>query len=245
MLSGSFEPAEKPGNNGKRWDLFEFLEYLRYKLKWLIIPVVLCTALAVMYACVIAKPEYEGVAEIYVVNSRDSAVDLSDLQIGSYLTSDYQYIFQTWEVNQQVINNLQLPYTVKEMRERLTVQNPSNTRILKIIFASPSGREAAVVANEYAEVASQYISDLMLTAKPTIISTALEPLLPARPRKTIIVGAGFVLSVLMTAWCLFVAFLFDDKIKTSADLKKLTSLEPLAVIPPAQGAAKTNRRKGW
>ena len=215
----------------RRWDLFEFISYLEYRIRFILVPVFLCTLAVAVYAFCIAPEKYEATSQIYVVNSKDSAINLSDLQIGSYLTSDYQYVFRTWEVNQQVINNLHLPYTVRQMREMLEVVNPSNTRILQITFTSEDAQEAAMVANEYAEVASAYIADTMLTSKPSIISTALQPLNPVSPRKKLLVAAAFILSALLSVWCLFIAFLFDDRIKTAADLKRLTGVEPLAVVP--------------
>lgn len=213
------------------FDLFDFLRYLIKRIRILIgvaIAVCLC---AMIYVCIIATPIYEASAQLYVVNSQDSVVNLSDLQIGSYLASDYQWIFKTWEVNQQVIENLHLPYAVEEIKEMLTVTNPSNTRILLLTFASENAAEAAAVANEYAAVASQYISDYMLTAKPSILSIALEPLKPARPRKLLVVAAVMLIASIVNIWVMFVVFLYNDVIKTADDLKKYMGTEPIAVVP--------------
>lgn len=193
------------------------------------------------YVFILATPVYEATAQLYVVNSQDSVVNLSDLQIGSYLANDYQWIFKTWEVNQQVIENLHLPYTVAEIREMLTVTNPSNTRILLLTFASEDAPEAAAVANEYAAVASQYISDYMLTTRPSIISMALEPLKPARPKKLLVVSVGTLLSLVVCVWCLFVCFLYGDRLKSADDFRKHMGVEPLAIIP-MENAKRTGRR---
>ncbi len=223
------------------FDLPGFFRYLVKRIRLLAgvtIAVFLCT---LVYVFAIAAPIYEATAQLYVVNSQDSVVNLSDLQIGSYLASDYQWIFKTWEVNQQVIENLQLPYTVAELKEMLTVTNPSNTRILLLTFASENPAEAAAVANEYAVVASQYISDYMFTTKPSIISVALEPLKPARPKKLLVVAVGTLLAFIAAVWCLFVAYLYSDKIKTADDVKKHMGTDPLAVIPMERGT-RTGRR---
>lgn len=227
----------------RRWDFFEFLTYIQYRLWFVVIPVLVCTLAMAAYVFFIAPEKYEATSQIYVVNSKDSAINLSDLQIGSYLTSDYQYVFETWEVNQQVINNLNLPYTVKEMRDMLKVENPSNTRILQISFTCEDAGEAAAVANEYAEVASVYICEQMQTSKPSIISTALEPLNPVSPRRLLLIAVTCILSGLACAWGLFIVFLFDDRIKTSSDLRRVTSVEPLAVIPASRGP-RNDKAKG-
>lgn len=243
MTTEELQKTDAPASGLNKLDLFGFYEYVKLKMKWLLAAVLVCTITAIIYVFFIAVPKYEGIAQIYVVNSKESSINLSDIQLGSYLTSDYQHAFQTWEVNQMVIDNLQLPYSVEEIKEMLEVKNPSNTRILEIIFTSPDAKEAAAVANEYAAVASDYISELMLTVKPMLISTALEPLQPAKPQKVLIIGGAFMLSTLFMLWCLFVAFLFDDKIKTDSDLKRTVKVEPLAVVPRTQLIESTARKE--
>ncbi len=228
------EKRETPLIKRRGLDIFAFYYYLLARVKTVIAIVLCATILACGYVFVLATPQYEATAQIYVVSSKDSVINLSDLQIGSYLTSDYQVIFETWEVNQQVINNLELPYTVRQMRERLTVTNPSNTRVLTISFSSRDANEAALVANEYAEVASQYISDYMRTDKPSIISVALSPLKPAQPKKLLLISCSMILSGLLAVWVIYVLYLYDNKIKTTDDLVKCVGAEPLAMIPTAR-----------
>ena len=79
------------------------------------------------------------------------------------------------------------------MKNMLSVVNASDTRMLDITVTSPSPTEAAAIANEYAEVASQYIADTMATDKPNIMSTALVPSNPVSPNKTRNIMLGFLL----------------------------------------------------
>ena len=233
----------QPEKESRELDLFAFLKYLLQKKHILIFAVVLGLAVSGIYVFAIAPPIYEATSQIYMVNSQDSVINLADLQIGSYLTSDYQWIFQTWEVNQAVIDHLNLPYTVTQMRNMLTVKNPNNTRVLTITFASTDPKEAADAANEYSVVASQYISESMLTSLPTTISVALEPLTPARPRKLLVMGVSGLLAGLIAMWGLFIAFLCDDKVKTAEDIQHFLGVMPLAVIPAAQSMDAENRGK--
>ena len=213
------------------FDMLRFFKYVLQKRKILISIVLVLLVASVIYVQFVAVPLYEATAQIYVVNSKESVINLSDLQIGSYLASDYQWMFTTWEVNQQVINNLKLPYTVKQMKERLTVSNPSNTRILLVTFLSPDAKEAAAVANEYAAVACDYISDYLLTDKPTIVSVALQPLSPVRPRKMVVIGASVLIGFVLTLWVMFFMYLYGEKITTPDDLRKYAGVEPMATIP--------------
>ena len=212
-------------------DLLDFFQYLLRKAKYVILAAFLGIVIMAVYAFVLATPVYEATAQIYVVNSQDSVVNLSDLQIGSYLTKDYQLVFDTWEVNQQVIQNLNLPYTIDELQGMLTVSNPSDTRALFITVSSPDPREAATIANEYANVAKQYISDVMITEIPSTLSVALEPTNPVSPNKKMLLAVGMMLGLVLSVGILFVIYILDDKIKTSSDVLKYTGSVPLAIIP--------------
>lgn len=119
---------------------------------------------------------YEATCKMYVTSASDSAINLSDLQIGSYLTSDYQEVFDTWEVHQGVIDRLKLDYDYEELDAMLTITNPGDTRILYITVKRDDPQEAATIANAYAQVAREYISIVMSTDMPD------DPLRGARAR---------------------------------------------------------------
>ena len=212
-------------------DLADLFSYLLRRWK-----VVLASALAgliimTLYAFVFATPMYEATAQLYVVNSKDNVLNLSDLQIGTYLTSDYQLVFKTWEVNQQVIQNLGLPYTVNQLKSMLTVENPASTRALFITVKSPDPKEAATIANEYASVAREYISNTMLTDMPTMLSMALQPLNPVSPRKGMLMVIGLLAGLALAGIGLTLVYVLNDRIITSSDVLKYTGTLPLAVIP--------------
>lgn len=66
-------------------DLLELGYEILDKLKYIIAAAVLGIILAGVYVFAIAVPTYEAVAKLYVLNSNDSVVNLSDLQLGNYL----------------------------------------------------------------------------------------------------------------------------------------------------------------
>lgn len=212
-------------------DLVEMMYRLLARWK-LIIGLALLLAIAMgVYTTYYVVPMYQATSTIYVLSRKDSAINMSDLQIGTALTSDYIKVFQMWEVHEEVISNLNLPYTYSQMRGRLSVVNDSNTRMLDITFKSPDPKEAAAVANEYAKVVSQYIADTMFTDKPSIMSVALEPANPVSPNRTRNIMLGFILGAVIASAIVIVQMLMDDKYKTAEDIRKYTGLVTLAVVP--------------
>lgn len=226
------EPA--PRMEAQAYDTIDLVE-LMYRLlsKWKLI---FCLALvfavaAGVYTSYFVTPMYQATSTIYVLSRSDSAINMSDLQLGTALTSDYIKIFKMWEVHEEVISNLDLPYSYGQMRGMLSVANDSGTRMLDITFTSPSAQEAADVANEYAKVASQYIADTMSTDKPNIMSVALVPSNPVSPNKTKNIMMGFILGAILACGIVTIQMLMDDKYKTAEDIRRYTGLATLAVVP--------------
>ncbi len=196
---------------------------------------VVCALIAGVYTMYFVTPMYRATSILYVL-SPESILNISSLQLGTALTSDYIKVFDMWEVHEAVISRLNLDYTYAQMREGLTVTNTPGTRMLDISFTSPSPAEAAAIANEYARVASEYIQETMATDKPNTMSQALEPANPVSPSLSRNVLIGFGLGAVLAAGVMTVRFLTDDKIKTSEEIRECTGLATLAVVPVDESA---------
>lgn len=225
--------TENPPETGEEIeiDLLELFYYLLERAGYLFAAAVAGAVIMLGLSLFVLTPKYEATAKLYVVSSSDSAINLSDLQIGSYLTSDYQEVFTTWEVHEQVLQNLGLDYDYEELEEMLTIENPSDTRILHVTVTSEDPAEATAMANEYAKVAQRYIKETMSSDEPNIFSTALEPLEPESPKKLLNTALGFAGGLLLMAAVYVVRFLTDDKIKTSDKIAKYIGIPTLAIIP--------------
>lgn len=212
-------------------DLIELLYRLLANWKLIAGSAIAVAIVAALVTLLLMTPKYEATSTIYVLSRSDSAINMSDLQIGTALTSDYIKVFDMWEVHEGVISNLNLPYNYEEMRDMLTVTNDADTRMLDITITSPSAEEAAMIANEYADVASRYIEETMSTDRPNIMSTALVPVNPVSPNKTLNVLLGFVLGGILAAGVVVVRTIMDDKYKTAEEIRKYTGLITLATVP--------------
>lgn len=212
-------------------DLLELFYYLLENIKLLIIAAATGAVFMLLLSLFVLTPKYEATAKLYVMSQSDSAINLSDLQIGSYLTSDYQEVFKAWEVHEQVLQNLGLDYTYEELEGMLEITNPSDTRMLYITVNSSDPKEATDMANEYARVARDYIYNMMGTDEPSFFSVALEPLDPVSPRKALNTILGLLVAGLIMAAILVVRFIRDDKIKTADDITKYIGIPTLAIVP--------------
>lgn len=239
----NLEAAERDDTPEIEVDLVELFLRIVERWKYVVAGALIGTLIMGIYSFILASPKYEAVSKLYVLTSSDSAINLSDLQIGSYLTSDYTEVFETWEVHEIVRQNLGLKYTRDELSEMLEISNPNDSRVLYITVTSNDPQEAAALANEYAAVARQFISTTMRTDAPSEFSEALVPEEPVSPRKALNVVLGFVLGAFAVCAVVVVQFLMDDKIKTAEDIRRYTGLPTLAVVPDNDEAAKVAMKK--
>ena len=229
----SYLPEETwdAANDTTEIDLVALFYRLIEKVKWIISAAVIMALLFGIGCRYFVAPEYTATSRLYVVNSRNSLVDISDLQFGSYLAKDYERMFDAWEIHDMVRTNLSLDYTYATMKEQLKVSNPDSTRILAISFTSTDPKEAQAVANEYAAVSMHFISDIMLIDEPTLLSSALLPTNPVNTSPARAAVLGFLLGAILAAAIITVAFILDDRIKTAEDIQRCSGIPVLAVVP--------------
>ncbi len=243
------------GTEGQEYeiDLLELLYRLLENAKYIVAAALIGALLAWSYTVVAIAPKYTATSKLYVLNTGDSAINLSDLQIGNYLASDYQEVFKNWHVHEMVIQRLSLPYSYKKLQSMISVSNPSNTRILYISATSTDPEEAKNIADTYADVAREFIATTMDTREPNMFEEALRPTSPTSPSKSRNVALGFIMGFIVACGIITVRYLMDDKIHSSEDVEKYLGIPTLGVLPMQQvkgngsssGSKQRQQKKKW
>ena len=211
-------------------DLVELLIRLLDKWYWIVLSALVCTALIGVYTFRFVTPMYESTSKLYVVNSKNSAINLSDLQIGNYLAKDYKEVFANWHVHERVIEELNLDYSYKQLNNMVSVNNPSDTRILYITVSSADPQEAKDMADTYAKVACEFIAVKMDQEQPNIFEEARVATAPSSPNKTRNLILGFMVGALIAIAIIVIQFISDDRVRTPDEINKLLALPTLGVV---------------
>lgn len=223
-------------------DLVELLFRLMENAKYIIIAALLGALAAGLYTQFCVTPTYVATSKLYVMNSSGAAINLSDLQIGNYLTSDYQEVFKNWHVHERVIQKLDLPYSYSKLSGMLDVTNPSDTRVLYITITSEDPDEAKLIADTYASVAQEFIATTMDTEEPNLFEEALRPTSPSAPSKTRNVMIGFILGAILACGVIVLIFVADDKVRSSDDVERYFGLPTLGMLPIQSGKTASSRK---
>ena len=225
-------PAQNREQNAEtEIDLVELFYRLLENLKIILPAALIGAVLAVVYTFNFVTPRYTATSKLYVVNTSNSVVDLSALQIGTQLASDYKEVFSNWHVHERVIEELNLPYTYGQLNNMVSVSNTQSQRILHIKVVSTSPDEAKLLADTYAKVAQEFIAETMEMDRPNIFEEALKPSAPSSPNKTRNIVLGFMLGGLIAAAVVVIQFIIDDRIRNEEDITKYAGIAVLGVMP--------------
>lgn len=232
-------------NEESEIDLVELFYLFRQKLLWILAALVIGGLGVGAFTYFFITPTYEATAKLYIVSaSNDSVVNLSDLQIGTSLTADYQELVLSRPMMMSVIQNLDLEDTsVEDLRKMLTIRNPSGTRILEITATSTDPNQAERIANEMARLAVTWLPETMESNEPNISEEAIVPEKKAAPSYTKNTVIGAVVCAVLCYGFFVVRYLMDDSIRTSDELEKYFGLAPLTSIPEEKLDARKNRGK--
>lgn len=200
-----------------------------------IFKILLCLAigavLAFAYSFFMITPLYKATSKMYINTSSKTVVDISDLQISSQLKGDYKALMTSRQLLEAVISDLDLEYKPKQLTQMISIDNPTDTRIITVTVTSPDPKEAADIANDLANRSKDYLPDIMRSEDPIVYESALVPerkSSPSHSRNTII---GGMLGAILCSGYLIVKYLMNDTIVTPDDTLKYLGVQPLAVIP--------------
>jgi len=213
-------------------DLIELLSYFKSKIIFIILAFIFGGVAAGAYTKLMIPKKYTATSTMYMVSaSTNSVVDISDLNIGSALSSDYIQIMQTRPIVEGVIEKLNLDYSYNKVLSMMSLSVVNDTRIVKIRVTSTKPQEAMDIANELAEKTKDQIPVLMDAPEPNIVEKAVLPTTKSSPSMTKNVVIGAMLLTMLVLGILTFLFITDDTLKTADDVEKTFGIIPLSVIP--------------
>lgn len=245
-LSVDVKAVEEYQENEIQIDLMELFYRLLDKA-WLIILVGLLAAVAAgIYTNYFVSETYTATTKLYVIGE-DTAIDLTQLNLGDKMADDYIEVFRNRDVYSKVAENLlakgyELP-SYDAVRRNMSVTQLSNTRILSISYTCSNRDDAVMVVNEFAQTAIGFISVKMgAQVPPTVFETPYAPESPTGPSTLRNVTLALIGSVAMVVLILSCQFLMDDRIRTTEQLERRLGITTLGMMP-IQRTDNNKRRK--
>ena len=212
-------------------DLLELFYALKKRILLIILIGLLFGCLSSVYTRLFVAPVYTSSATMLVLTKETTLASVSDLQIGTKITSDYSVLINSRPVLQAVVDNLGLDMNYKTLRSSITVTNPEDTRVLQLSVNNGDAELAKQIVDELAAVSSEYIGDQMDVVPPKIIEEGEIPTSRTSPSMSRAAMMGVLAGVMLTCGIICVMTIMDDTIKNEEDITKYLGISTLSSVP--------------
>lgn len=233
---------EKEQNDEVEIDLLEIFALLKEKIVKIVGAGVILATLVAIGTLFIIKPQYESTSKLYIVGESNSIMSLTSLQAGSQLAQDYIHIVESRPVIEKVISNLNLDMEYDDLLDIITLNNPSDTRILEVTAKTDDPYVAKEIVDEIGKVSADRIKNIMGVDPPTTVEyghVADEKSSPSLVKNT---AVGLVGGMLVSAFIIIVIYLLNNTISSEDDVEKYLGLNNLGVIPIEEGSVEQMMR---
>lgn len=234
-------------NNGETViDIFELLSAFIKKI-WLVVAMTVAGAvLAFAYTLLFVTPQYRSSALLYVNNSDISlgsasfSISNADLTAAKSLVSTYSVILKSRKVVNEVIDLSGVNYSYEQMIEMVDAKAVDDTEVFSIIVTSSNPMEAEMLANLYAQVLPEKISEIVNGTDAKVVDYAVIAARRASPSYTKNTAIGAMLGFIIAAAIVIIGYLRDDIIHSEDYLTKTYPTIPLLTVVPDLISTKSN-----
>ena len=212
-------------------DVLSLLRTIWRKKFLILLTAILTTGLAFAYSAFLATPQYDSTTRLYVVTqSSDNVAGITnqDLQAGSFLVKDYKEIILSQDVLKNVTTTLGI---TDDIKEKITVNIPVDTRILSITVRDSDPNQAATIANTLRDEAAKKIIEVTKVSDVTTLEAALPAEKPSTPQTRRNLVLGFVAGAFLATALVLVLEVLDDRVKRPQDIEDALGLSLLGIVP--------------
>ena len=214
-------------------DALSLLRTIWRKKFLILLTAILTTGLAFAYSAFLVTPQYDSTTSLYVVNqSSDNGAGITnqDLQAGSFLVKDYKEIILSQDVLKNVTTTLGI---TDDIKEKITVNIPVDTRILSITVRDSDPNQAATIANTLRDEAAKKIIEVTKVSDVTTLEAALPAEKPSTPQTKRNLVLGFIVGAFLATALVLVLEVLDDRVKRPQDIEEGLGMTLLGVVPQA------------
>lgn len=168
-------------------------------------------------------------ATVTVMSSvHGGALSSEGYDLNKKLLEDFRVLSQSETVLQKAIQKSGISITVDALRRCSNVSSYKNTSLLSITVWTGKADTCATLANAMAQALIEEVSDIssLQVADPARPATG-----PARMQAALILGIGFVLSLILACTIALLMDYFDDTIRSTEQASSLFGRPVLGQIP--------------
>ena len=213
-------------------DITQLFNYFKSKIIYIIFAMSVAFCLTSLYVNRFRVPLYTSETTILLNQANENAaINTSDINLNKSLVTTYGEIIKSKRVLNQVIEKLNLDLTYKELYNKVSVGEITDTSIISIKVTLEDNKLACDIANEIASVFASEIVSIYKIENISTIDKAEVSEIPSSASTLKIIFIGTLSGALLSIVVIFILFYFDTTIKNEEDIEKLTGLPVIGVVP--------------
>lgn len=228
--------------NAKNVTLVDLWDIFKHRLVVILLAAIVAVCGLFLYIHATFIPEYKSTATLYILRQNESDSvgynSSDDFSLALKVVSDCDYLLKSHSVLDEVIKELNLDISYRDLNKSVSITNPENTRILEVTVISSSPEEAKRIVDSICRIGTEKIEQAMGFSQVNLYEYGIinqEACNRTGIMTYILVGA---IVVVLTYLVFLVAFLLDDRIRKDEDIEWYLGLSVLGDIPNANESKK-------
>jgi receptor protein-tyrosine kinase len=211
----------------------EFLATI-WRGKWIVLLTVLAATLTTYFVADAAPKVYESSSTLFVGDRNAASDDFAALQSAQSLTKTYAELIQSENVADRVASGLPGRDTGSEVLEKVTFQPITETQLIVLTAEAGSARDAAALANRYAEQFVSYARTNLSSrtrSDISLVDVAQPPGSPVRPRPLLYSAIMLLVSFFLGIGLALLRAQFDRSLGDDEELGRSLDAPVLTRVP--------------
>ena len=213
-------------------ELRELFVIIKKRLLMIIVLGFLGTAISGAVSFFVLTPIYQTSTQLIVSNAGDgNQITQSDISLSLNLMNTYRDILISPIILDQVVEELNADISRGQVQNAISVTNASNSQVLVLTVRFEDPAIAREIANTTARVFQENLGDILSIDNVSILAEAELRTNPVEPRPTVNMAIGAMVGIMIGVGLAFLLEYLDGKVKSEQDVKKITELPVLGVVP--------------
>jgi capsular polysaccharide biosynthesis protein len=215
-------------------ELREYWAIIRKRITLVIAIPLIAALVSGVISFFVLKPQYEANTTLLVNQKQDNnpLLQYQVIMANQALVKTYSDIIKSQTLENQVISQLHLPYTVEELDKMVDVSAPDQSQVIEVSVTAPSQVEAAKIANTLASVFQQQAEKLMDVKNVQIVDPAVVEAhpKPVKPNKTLNIAIAFILGLMVSIGLAFLLEYLDNRLRDEEAVMRYLNLPVLGTV---------------
>lgn len=178
------------------------------------------------------EKKYTSEAMLYVENNQQASdtVNVNDITAAQKLVNTCQILFKSKTMLENIIINLDLPYTKSQLNSMITAQSVNSTEVMSLKVESSDPQEAQTIVNELVRLANIEFARVIKSGSIEVIDYGEVNTSPSYPNVNLITAAGLLIGAVLSYVIVFIKEMFDVVVKHDDDIAKMYNIPVFAEI---------------